>query len=179
MLERITGKPQTPDIYQEVRQIGAEGVPQIGVAGPEPGSPGAKPTQGTEGTLITSEAGSAMIVPAATKSPDGMAIHANSEGSVQDETATNARYRTVVQSRMKTPVYKSPARVGETSVTRRVTARDEGTRAEFKDPIGRYPREYTHEFGDQSKAKAAKLMAGMVIKQAERDAPPEQHKKAA
>lgn len=176
MLERL----KSPDIYQQVKQIGAEGLPGIGAAGPEPGSPGAKPTQGIDGTLITSEAGSTTIVPDATESiTTGMAILANSRGSVQDETATDARYRTVVLSKAKTPVYKSVARVGETQVTRQVTERDKGTRAEFKRPNGSYPGEYTHKFGDQSKAKVAKLITRMVMKQAERDAPLEQGKKVA
>jgi hypothetical protein len=181
MLERLKGKP-APDIYQEVRQIGAEGAAQIGAAGPEPGSPGVKTAEGSPGNLITSEAGSMTLVPSEGSDVGigtGMAVHAKSAGSVQGEDATDARYRTAVMSKADAPLYKSPAHVGETTVTRRVTARDQVTRAEFRNRYGRQPGEYTHEFGDKTKEKAAKLMAGMVIKQAQRDVPLEEQKKAA
>ncbi len=132
------------------------------------------------GTFVSSEANSMTIVPEDKDAVNqGMAIHANARGSVQGETRADARYSTTVQSKHDTPAYKSDAKVGETTVTRKVTARDAGTRAEFRDRYGGYPGRYEHTFSDRAKPKVAKAMAGVVMKQAKRDNPREELEKAA
>lgn len=187
MLERIIPGRQKPDIHQQVRAIGEEAIPRIGAAG-EQGSPGVRPARVIEGSLIKSESGGSMIIPDEDRF-DGIAVQVQSKGSVQGEQATNTRYRSVVLPKSNYPDYsrshgrrtkrvKSPANTRETLAVREVTERDQGTRAEFKQR-GVHPGEYVHRFGDDSKDKAVKLMAELLVKQAERDAPPQEHEQAA